>query len=89
MISQIFSNNQKQQPGVERKGDTIRVLASDNVRVASVGVTILAGDEVVEQAEATPVGANWWELTPQAVGGRLIVKARDLAGNVAEMEVGE
>jgi len=47
---------------------------------------VLASDDVVEQGEAAPMGADWWELAPQAVGGRVIVKARDLAGNVAEME---
>jgi len=49
---------------------------------------VLASDDVVEQGEAAPMGADWWELAPQAVGGRVIVKARDLAGNVAKMEVG-
>jgi len=75
---------------VERRGKAIRVRASDDVMVAGVQVMILDEQgKVVEQGEAAPVGADWWELTPQAAGSRLIVKARDLAGNVAEMELGE
>lgn len=70
---------------VERRGDTLRVLASDTVRVARVWVAVLDGDKVIEEREAVPVGANWWELV--LPGGRMVVQARDLAGNVTEREV--
>ena len=67
----------------------LRVLAVDDVRVARVWGTVLDGDQVIEQVEATPAGADWWELKVPTIGGRLLGKARDLAGNVAEMEYRE
>ncbi len=74
---------------VERRDDTLRVRARDNVRVARVWVTVLQGEEVVEQAEATEVGADWWQVAAPGAGGRMVVQAKDLAGNVVDMEYRE
>jgi hypothetical protein len=71
---------------IERQGDTLRVLARDNVRVARVWVTVLDGEAVVEQAEAAEAGSDWWQVAAPETDGRIVVQAKDLAGNVAEME---
>jgi len=74
---------------VERSGKVIRVQASDDVLVAGVQVMVL--DEqgrAVEQGEGIKGQGDWWEYTPTAEG-KVVVNARDLAGNVAEMELGE
>jgi hypothetical protein len=55
------------------------------------GMQMMVLDEqgnVVEQGEGIKGQGDWWEYTP-AAEGKLVVKARDLAGNVAGMEVGE
>ena len=52
--------------------------------VTSVQLMIL--DEqgnVVEKGEATKGGGDWWEYEP-GTEGKMIVEARDLAGNVME-----
>jgi len=72
---------------VERRGKLLRVKASDDVMVAGVQVMIL--DEqgrALEKGEGIKGRGAWWEYTPTAEG-KVVVKARDLAGNVAEMEV--
>jgi hypothetical protein len=74
---------------IERQGETLRVQARDNVRVERVWVTVLDGEKVVEQAEATEVGSDWWQLPTPGAGGRMVVMAKDLAGNVVAMEVGK
>ena len=66
--------------------DVIRILASDDVRVAGVKVMILDGDgKTLEQGEARPQKGDQWEYMPHA-DGKVIVEARDLAGNVVRME---
>ena len=76
---------------VERTGNTIRIQASDDVRVTRVWVMVLNGEQTLEQGEAVPVpvGGDWWEVAVQAGGDRLIVKAQDLPGNVTETKMGE
>ena len=72
---------------IERQGETLRVQARDNVHVERVWVTVLDGEKVVEQAEGAEVGSDWWQLPAPGAGGRMVVMAKDLAGNVVAMEV--
>ena len=75
---------------VEVKGDTLRIQASDNVRVAGVKVAILNEEGlVVEKGKAMPVDESWWSYAPHTpLDGKLkiAVEARDLAGNVTRGE---
>ena len=74
---------------MERIGNLIRILASDDVRVKRVWVILLDGGQTLEQGEAVPVGGDWWEVAVQAGGDTLIVKVQDLPGNVTETQIGE
>ena len=72
---------------VERRGSTIRVQATDDVMVASVQVMILdEKGKVVERGEGIKKKGNWWEYAPTAEG-KVLVEARDLAGNVVKAEI--
>lgn len=77
---------------VEMMDGYIRVRASDNVYVAQVRVSILNEDgELWEQGEAveTGSGSGWWQYRPGRFpqdGEKFIVEARDLAGNVTQVE---
>jgi len=72
----------------------VRVFASDDARVAGVRVSILDGEgKVREQGEAVgpvqPGSSGWWEYAAgrlPGVGEKLVVEARDLAGNVTRAE---
>ena len=67
---------------VERRGRTLRIQATDDVRV--VGVQVLVLDEngkTVETGEAVRGKGDWWEYVPTAQGD-VVVEVRDLAGNV-------
>lgn len=76
---------------IERKGELIRVEASDNVMVAKVLVTVVdEAGKVVEKKEAVKMdpstGSGWWEVN--LVGeGKVLSEAWDLAGNVARKEM--
>ena len=60
----------------------VRVVAHDDVRVVGVRVTILDGEgKVLEKGEATLLDGDQWEYTPTAMG-KVLVEARDMAGNV-------
>ena len=74
---------------MERIGNMIRILASDDVRVKRVWVILLDGEQVLEQGEATLAGGDWWEYAIQTRGDTLIVKVQDLPGNVTETKIGE
>jgi hypothetical protein len=64
----------------------IRVLASDNVMVTRVTVTILGEQgQRLEQADARLNSGVWWEYQA-AHNGLLRVEAWDLAGNVTRQE---
>ena len=75
---------------MEMKGDTVRIQASDNVRVAGVKVMVLNEEGlVVERGEAVPADENWWSYAPRTpLGGKfkIAIEARDLAGNVTREE---
>jgi hypothetical protein len=82
---------------VERQGTIIRVQASDDVCVAGVEVRILDEEgKVVEKGEAIRekgireegIGGDWWEYAPTAAG-KVVVEARDLAGNTVKAEISE
>jgi hypothetical protein len=74
----------------------VRVFASDNVRVAGVRVSIVDGEgKLREQGEAvgpstgSGCAAGWWEYAAgrlPGVGEKVVVEARDLAGNVTRAE---
>lgn len=68
---------------VEWKKGRIRVRASDNVGVAGVRVMISGvKGKIAERGEAVRTPDDWWEYVPRTTG-KLLVEARDLAGNVA------
>lgn len=67
---------------VEWKQGRIRVRASDKVGVAGVGVMISGvKGKIAERGEAVRAQDDWWEYVPRTTG-KLLVEARDLAGNV-------
>lgn len=71
------------------EGETIRVKAVDDVQVTQVNVVITdnAGT-VIEQGAAVQAEGGWWNYTTtvtDANASRIMVTARDLPGNVAEM----
>ncbi len=69
---------------VERRGKTIRIEVTDDVRVSSVQVKILDGKgKVVEKGEGIRKKGDWWEYMPGA-DGKVVVEARDLPGNVGK-----
>ena len=70
---------------VERIGETIRVEASDNVKVAKVHVQILdEKGKVLEEGDAVQVDPElrpeWWEYASNTEG-QVVAEAWDLAGN--------
>ena len=71
-------------------GDIIRIKAVDDVQVTQVTVLITEqSGTVLEQGAATNAGSGWWTYTTQtAVSGspRVVASARDLPGNVAQLE---
>ena len=74
---------------VGRYGAAIRIWVTDDVLVAGVQVLVLDEEgKIVEKGDATQGRGDWWEYVPSA-GGKVVVEARDLAGNVAKAEVGE
>jgi hypothetical protein len=70
-------------------GQTIRVWATDDVKVSKVNVVITRPDgTVLEQGEAVQADEMWWDYTttaPAAGDARLSVKAHDLPGHAAEV----
>ena len=73
---------------VERRGKVIRILASDDVRVAGVQVMILdEAGKVVEKGEGIKGKGDWWEYLP-ATTGKVVAEAWDLAGNKVKAELG-
>jgi hypothetical protein len=80
---------------VERQGMTIRVQASDDICVAGVTIIILDEEGEIRKKGVRRQGAgeegsgvDWWEFTPTAEG-KVVVEARDWAGNVVRKEVVE
>jgi hypothetical protein len=75
---------------IERRGEMIRVEASDNVMVAQVHVRILDADgQVLEEGEAIQsdpeLRPEWWEYVSNTEGQPVKAEACDLAGNRAEV----
>ncbi len=74
---------------VKQRGGMVRIQASDDVRVASVTVTISNEQgTVLERGQAVQAAGDWWEYTPSK-SGRLTVEAQDLAGNRVKWELTE
>jgi len=72
---------------VERQGETVRIQASDDVMVTSVQVMVLDEQgKVVEKGEAIKGKGDWWVYVP-TVEGKVVVEARDLAGNKVQAEL--
>lgn len=71
-------------------GDIIRIKAVDDVQVTQVNVVIMDhGGTVLEQGAAVKNDSGWWTYVTQTVIGvspRVVASARDLPGNVAELE---
>lgn len=64
----------------------ISVSAHDNVMVTRVTVTILDEEgQPLEHGDAELVMGVWWDYQP-ANNGRILIEARDLAGNVTQQE---
>jgi len=61
--------------------------ASDDVMVKSMRVMILDEEgNAVEKGEGIRAKGDWWEYMPTAEG-KLVVEARDLAGNVVREDM--
>lgn len=70
-------------------GDSIRVVAKDDLKVTRVGVLITdGGNRLVEMGQARPAGTGHWVYTAarRVRGGsvRVIVDAADLPGHLTE-----
>jgi hypothetical protein len=71
---------------IERTKSHIRILATDNVIVTRVQVTILdKTGKVLAKGEATKGKDNWWEYVSGA-NGKIVAEAWDLPGNVGKRE---
>jgi hypothetical protein len=67
---------------IERKGDVVRVQASDNVLVTEVRVKILDSEGNLREAgQAEQVSQDWWEYAA-STEGKVEATARDLPGHV-------
>lgn len=72
---------------IEREGGRIHIWASDNVCVAGVEVRVLDEEGgIVEKGEGVRGEGDWWEYVPTAEG-KVVVEARDLAGNVVNLAI--
>jgi len=72
---------------VERRGSSIRIQASDDVLVAGVEVVVMdERGKAVERGAAVKGRGEWWEYVPRE-SGKVIVEARDLAGNRVQAEL--
>ena len=72
---------------VGRYGTAIRIWVTDDVRVAGVQVLVLDEEgKILEKGEATQSRGDWWEYVPSAEG-KVVVEARDLAGNRVKTEL--
>lgn len=73
-----------------QEGEVIRVRAVDDVQVTQVTVLITdGGGNVLDQGPATNAGGGWWTYTTQAAtpgASRIVASARDLPGNVTQLE---
>lgn len=74
---------------IERAGETLRIVASDDVMVINVRLQILDDTgEVLEEGQALQPDPEsvpeWWEYVPHAEGQTIVVEAWDLAGNRTE-----
>jgi hypothetical protein len=71
---------------IQRQNDCILVDVTDNVLVAQVIVKILNEQgETLEQGQAVAGNGTCWEYTT-AAQGKVVIEARDLAGNVTRQE---
>jgi len=69
---------------VERRGATVYIQVTDDICVAGVKVRVLDEEGVIKEKEEGVRGeGDWWEYVPTAEG-KVVVEARDLAGNVSE-----
>ncbi len=75
---------------IEAKEGGLLIWATDNIMVAGVRIVILDEQgKVIEEGEASCREVDGlWEYVP-AARGRIVVEARDLAGNVVREEISE
>ena len=73
---------------IEWRDGCIRVHATDNILVTKVLVSVLDNSwNTLESGDATQADGDWWEYIPGAEGHRIVVKAFDLPGNFARLEL--
>jgi|GEM_PF-865398 len=71
---------------IESRAGNIRVVASDDVMVTGVTITVMdEAGQPLEQGEAELDRGVWW-VYEAANQGTILVEARDLAGNVTGQE---
>jgi hypothetical protein len=71
---------------IECQDGKVRVSASDDVMVTRVTVSVLDEEgQCLEQGEADLALGVWWDYQT-ANNGRILIEARDLAGNVTRQE---
>lgn len=67
----------------------IRIWVTDDVRVAGVQVVVLDVEgKILEKGDATQGRGDWWEYVP-SIEGKVVVEARDLAGNMVKAEISD
>ena len=72
---------------VGRYGAAVRIWVTDDVRVAGVQVLVLDEEgKILEKGDANQGRGDWWEYVT-TTEGKVVVEARDLAGNVVKQEV--
>lgn len=70
---------------VERRGATVYIQVTDDICVTGVKVRVLDEEGVVvEKGEGVRGEGDWWEYVASAEC-KVVVEARDLAGNVSEV----
>ncbi len=72
---------------LERAGMSLKICASDNVKVARVFVMVWdEAGKILQKGEATQIEEEAWTY-PLQQAGRFLVEVRDLAGNVVTAEI--
>jgi hypothetical protein len=72
---------------VGKYGAAIRIWVTDDVRVAGVKVLVLDEEgKIRESGDATQGRGDWWEYLPTTTG-KVVVEARDLAGNTVRENI--
>jgi hypothetical protein len=57
--------------------------------VAKVQVTVLDQGQVLEKGAAQHRDGNWWEFATNSDGTKVLAKAWDLPGNIAQFSISQ